>query len=134
LTPREVQGWLDHYVEAWQTYDEGQIGDLFSEDAEYRFHPWDSPLRGRAAIVQSWLEPSGATSERDAPDTWTAAYRPWAVDGNRAVAVGATTYWTDATQSQVDKVYENVWLLEFDADGRCLRFVEHYMKRPQPKG
>jgi hypothetical protein len=27
--------------------------------------------------------------------------------------------------------YENIWLVEFDANGRCRRFVEHYMKRPQ---
>jgi ketosteroid isomerase-like protein len=135
MTPAAVQAWLDRYVDAWRTYDEQEIGDLFSEDAEYRFHPWDGqPLRGRAAIVRSWLEPEGPASARDEPGTWTASYRPWAVDGDRAVMVGSTTYWTDASQSQVDKVYENAWLLEFDADGRCRRFVEHYMKRPQPKG
>jgi hypothetical protein len=133
MTPGDVQGWLDHYVEAWKRYDERLIGELFCEDAEYLFHPWDSPLRGRAAIVRSWLEPSGPASERDAPGTWSAVYRPWAVDGKRAVAVGTTTYWTDASQSRVDKIYEKVWLLEFDADGRCRRFVEHYMKRPQPR-
>lgn len=133
MTPTEVQRWLDRYVDAWQTYDEAKIGDLFSQDAEYLFHPWDEPLRGRTAIVRSWLEPRGPASTRDAPGTWTAEYRPWAVEGDRAVMVGRTTYWTDATQSEVDKVYENAWLLEFDASGRCRRFVEHYMKRPLPK-
>jgi hypothetical protein len=133
VTPDEVQDWLDRYVQAWETYDPTKIGDLFSEDAEYLFHPWEAPLRGRGAIVRSWLEPSGPASAQDAPGTWTAAYRPWAVDGERAVMVGQTTYWTDATRSQVDKIYHNTWLLEFDPDGRCRRFVEHFMKRPQPK-
>jgi len=36
------QRWLDRYVGAWKTYDEGAIGALFSEDAEYRYHPWTS--------------------------------------------------------------------------------------------
>jgi ketosteroid isomerase-like protein len=134
MTPEAVQGWLDRYVEAWQRYDEARIGDLFSEDAEYRFHPWDEPLRGRAAIVRSWMEPAGPASTRDEPGTWTASYRPWVVDGERAVMVGHTTYWTDATQSRVDKTYENAWLLEFDGDGRCRRFTEYFMKRPASAG
>jgi len=50
------QRWLDGYVGAWKTYDEGAIGALFSEDAKYRFYPWDQPIRGRAAIVANWLE------------------------------------------------------------------------------
>jgi len=131
VTPDDVQRWLDRYVEAWQTYDPGRIGDLFSADAEYAFHPWDVPLRGREAIVRSWLEPSGPASQRDEPGTWTASYRPWAVEAQRAVVVGSTTYWSDAAHSRAERTYENVWLVEFDADGRCRAFVEHYMKRPQ---
>lgn len=48
------QGWLDGYVDAWKTYDEGAIGELFSENARYRYHPWDerhAVVSGRAAIV-----------------------------------------------------------------------------------
>ena len=44
-----VQDWLDRYLEAWRTYDPALIGDLFSEDAEYRFHPFGEPVRGREA-------------------------------------------------------------------------------------
>lgn len=49
-----VQRWLDAYSRAWITYDPGEIGALFSEDAEYRYHPWeqgDDVLRGRDQIV-----------------------------------------------------------------------------------
>lgn len=124
-----VQDWLDRYVEAWRTYDGASIGDLFSEDAEYRYRPSDEPVRGRDAIVASWLGPSGPSSERDVPGTYEGRYEPFAVQGDRAVAVGRTEYWSDATRTAIDKVYDNAWLLEFDADGRCRRFTEFFMKQ-----
>ena len=43
MTRDEVQRWLDDYVAAWRSYDPEAIGDLFGEDAEYRYHPWDEP-------------------------------------------------------------------------------------------
>ena len=30
MTHDDVQEWLDRYVEAWRSYDEAAIGDLFS--------------------------------------------------------------------------------------------------------
>ncbi len=36
-----VQRWLDAYNHAWTTYDPYEIGSLFTDDAEYRWHPWD---------------------------------------------------------------------------------------------
>ena len=51
----EVDRWLRAYVEAWKSYDGEQIGDLFSEDVQYRYHPYDEPVLGRAELVRSWL-------------------------------------------------------------------------------
>ena len=39
----KVQAWLDGYVAAWKSYDPAAIGDLFSADVEYRYHPLDGP-------------------------------------------------------------------------------------------
>ena len=55
LTSEQVQEWLDAYVAAWRSYDHAAIGALFADDATYAYHPWDEPLRGREAIVASWL-------------------------------------------------------------------------------
>jgi ketosteroid isomerase-like protein len=41
----QVAGWLRRYMEAWKSYDRAQIGELFSEGAEYRYHPYDDPVR-----------------------------------------------------------------------------------------
>ena len=132
MTHDEAQAWLDRYVEAWRTYDADLIGALFTDDVEYRYHPWDDPVRGRTAIVDDWLAPGGASSSRDAPGTYDARYEPWAIDGPRVVAVGTSTYWTDATRSTIDRVYHNVFLVEFDGDRRCRSFTELFAQGPGP--
>jgi hypothetical protein len=132
MTRDDVQGWLDRYVAAWLAYDAAAIGELFSDDAEYRYHPWDEPVRGIDAIVHDWLNPGGSADRRDKPGTWSARYEPWAVDGLRAVVIGETRYFTDASQAVEEKRYWNNWLIEFDDDGRCRSFVEYYMQRKKP--
>jgi ketosteroid isomerase-like protein len=121
-----VTRWLTDYVAAWQSYDRGSIAELFSEDATYRYHPWDElddVARGRDAIVASWLD------EPDEQGSWTAEYRPWIVEGDRAVAVGVSRYLA-AGGSTIERDYHNAFLLEFDSDGRCREFTELYMLRP----
>jgi len=132
MNRESVQAWLDRYLEAWRTYDPALIGELFSEGAEYRYHPWDEPIRGRDAIVASWLAPGGPASGRDEPGTYDGRYEPFVVQGERAVAVGHSRYWTDAGRSALDQVYDNAWLLEFDSAGRCRSFTEFFMQRPAP--
>lgn len=126
MTRDDVQRWLDAYIEAWQTYDPAKIGELFSEDAEYRYHPWDEPLRGRAEIVRAWVAPAGNESQRDEPDAWDARYEPYSVDGDRAVAIGWSRYF--ASGDTPEKLYHNVYLLEFDGDS-CRSFTEYYVEQ-----
>lgn len=127
ITHEHVQAWLDTYARAWETYDPELIASLWTEDAEYRWHPADEPTVGRDAIVEGWLNPGGDQSGRDAPGTFLGEYVPYAVDGSRAVAVGTSTYWTDASRTTVDRVYYNNWLLEFGDDGKCRSFTEYWM-------
>jgi ketosteroid isomerase-like protein len=132
-----AQAWLDAYVEAWKTYDRGQVEALFAEDATYRYHPYDPEdevLRGRDAVVNGWLEPDGSASSRDAEGTYDARYEVYAADGERVVAVGTSTYYPDTTRTKPDRVYHNVFLIEFDGSGRCRDFTEYYMKEPDAEG
>lgn len=126
-----AQDWLDRYVAAWLSYDPQEIGALFSEDAEYRYHPYDEPISGRDAVVAAWLgedAPADASS-RDEPGTYAASYRPVAVDGDVVVAIGTTTY-RAAPAGPVDKVYDNCFVMRFDDAGRCREFTEYYVERP----
>lgn len=128
-----VQDWLDRYVDAWKSFDPEAIGALFADGATYRYHPYDegeAVVRGRDEIVRSWVAPEGSESDRDEPGTYDAQYEPWAVEADRAVAVGTSTYYRDAEQREVDRVYHNVFLLRFDDDGRCTEFIETFIQAP----
>jgi ketosteroid isomerase-like protein len=118
----DVQAWLDRYVEAWRTNERGAIEALFTDDAVYGFRPWDSDehtVRGRDAIVASWLE------EPDTPDSWDAHYEPFAVEGDRAVALGWSRY--APSGDQPERLYHNAYVIEFAPDGRCRSFHEFFM-------
>jgi ketosteroid isomerase-like protein len=118
MTREQVQGWLDAYVEAWQSYDADAIGALFSEDATYAYQPYEEdPTRGRDAIVAVWLR------ERDSPGSWEAQYAPLLIEGDRAVATGETRY-------REGRRFSNLFVLRFDDSGRCAEFVEWYMEQP----
>ena len=80
MTHADVQRWLDRYIAAWSSYDPKAIGDLFGEDAEYRYQPYSDPVVGREAIVKDWLD------HKDEPGSWSAHYDVWAFDGERASA------------------------------------------------
>jgi ketosteroid isomerase-like protein len=129
----DIDRWLREYVDAWKTYDPERIAALFSEDVCYRYHPYDEPVRGRASLVASWLgegEAAGA-STRDAPGTFDATYRTIAIDGDLAVATGATTY-RPTPEADPNRVFDNCFVMRFDASGHCCEFTEWYMERPNP--
>lgn len=129
MTNADVQGWLDRYVAAWRSYDPAAIGDLFTQDAEYRYHPGDAPIVGRDAIVGSWIGPEGSASGRDEPGTYEGQYRPFTVDGSRAVAVGWSRYWEDTGRVVEGSTFDNCFLLELDAGGQCSSFTEFFIER-----
>ncbi len=114
------QEWLDRYVEAWKSYDPQAIGDLFSEDAEYRYHPQDDPEKGRATIVAAWLD------EPDEPGRYDGKYEPLAIDGENHVATGWSRYFDENGELEDD--YCNIYLCRFDAEGRCREFTEWWIQ------
>jgi len=126
-----AQDWLDRYVEAWLSYDRSDIAALFSEDASYRYHPYDEPIVGRDDVVASWLGESDSeeASTCDAPGTYEATYAPVAVDGDTVVATGTSRY-SEVPGGPVIRTYENCFVMRFDSEGRCREFTEYYIKRP----
>jgi uncharacterized protein (TIGR02246 family) len=121
----DVERWLADYVAAWKSYDPGAIAALFAEDCIYRYRPDGDEIRGREAIVRSWTE-----DDPDDPGTYEARYVPVAVDGEVAVATGSSTYTNP--DGSVRTVFDNCFLIRFDADGRCAEFTEWFMERPKP--
>lgn len=123
LTKETVAAWLAAYVRAWETYDPDTIGDLFAEDATYSYHPFEEPVRGRLAIVASWLH------NQDAPGTYGGRYEPVAIEGDLAVANGRSRYFKDASKAELVREYDNLFLIQFDEQGRCRSIREWYMIR-----
>jgi SnoaL-like domain len=122
MTREQVQAWLDAYVAAWRAYD--GIAELFTQDATYRYHPYDDEaVEGRAAIVGEWLE------SQDAPGSWDARYEAYAADGDRAVGIGESRYLE--ADGSLRALFHNVFKLRFDGDGRCMEFVDYYMELPE---
>lgn len=120
LTEAQVQAWLDRYVAAWRSGDQAQIAELFSEDATYRYNPYDEPVRGRSQIVKSWLGDGE-------PEVFDAAYHVLAVNGDLAIAHGESIYY-DSTRTHVEARYDNIFVLRFDEDGQCRDFTEWFME------
>ena len=122
-----VQDWLDRYSTAWVSYDQDDIRALFAPDARYRYHPYDPDadvVVGADAIVKDWVD------NRDDAGTYDSHYEPFAVEGDRAVAVGWSRYYEDASKSKLSREFRNAYLLEFDAEGRCTDFTEFFMETP----
>jgi ketosteroid isomerase-like protein len=117
-----AQDWLRRYVAAWKNYDRADIAALYSADATYQYHPFDQPVRGRDAIVDSWLE-----DPRDEPGTYDAAYAPVALAGDLVISNGRSRYF--GPDRNVIREYDNIFVMRFDADGRCREFREWYMPR-----
>ena len=122
LDKMAVAKWLDVYVHAWKTYNREELGNLFSENAIYQYSPFQEPIRGRAAIVESWLE------KPDAPGTYDGHYAPVLIEENRAVTRGTSLYFEE-DGSTLKTEWSNVYFLTFDDEGRCSEFCEWYMQR-----
>jgi ketosteroid isomerase-like protein len=126
-----VDRWLQAYIDAWKSYDRDQIADLFSDDVEYRYHPYDDPIKGRDAVVESWLG-EGDHPEASTPDpegTYDATYRAVAVDGDVAVATGRSTYVAEPG-GKIKEVFHNSFVMRFDGAGRCSEFTEWFIEAP----
>lgn len=116
MTTESVAAWVDRYVAAWESNDPAAIGGLFAADASYQRRPSDDPWQGRDAIVANWLD------IKDEPGTWSFRSDVLAATHDLALVRG----WTHYTTPPAD--YDNLWVLRFDAVGRCVDFTEWWME------
>ncbi len=111
-----VAAWVERYVHVWETNDPSAIGDLFAEDALYYPTPDREPWRDRDGIVTGWLE------RKDEPGTWSFRYQVLAVAADVAFVRGWTHYVKPPSE------FSNLWVIRFDAAGRCVEFTEWWME------
>lgn len=115
MDPKDVEAWVDRYVEAWRTNNPEDIGRLFTDDAAYFTAPFRDPWTGRDAIVEGWVD------RKDDPGTWSFRSEVLAIADDLAFVQGQTDYSHDA------KSYSNLWIIRL-TDGRCSQFTEWWME------
>ncbi len=113
-----LRDWISGYERAWSSNDPEDIGALFTDDARYLTEPFAEPWSGREAIVAGWLE------HRDEPGAATFEWQPLLETPELSIVTGTTAY------REPPRIYDNLWVIRFAADGRCREFVEWYMQRP----
>ena len=86
-------------------------------------------------MVRSWLGEAGhaGASTRDDEGIYDATYRAVAVDGDVAVATGSSRYLSGAG-GPVEDVYDNCFVMRFDAASRCREFTEWVHSAAGPLG
>ena len=129
----EVLGWIKRHDAAWRASDAVAIADLFREDAIYHTGPWDEPwrglpgpFRGRDGIAEGWLA-GGIAGERF--ETWEDIL---AVEGRRAIVRRRITYL--GKDRSIESRWDTIWVINFDADGRCAEYQEWYVEAPAEAG
>lgn len=110
-----LEHWMAGYIAAWASNEAAAIAALFTDSAEYRFSPWQTPAQGHEQIVARWL------ASADSADDHRFAWHRIGGDGSRHFVQGRTEY-TDG------RTYENLWIIDLAADGRATSFIEWYME------
>jgi hypothetical protein len=118
----DVERWLESYERAWRAPGTEALAELFSPAATYSPSPWARAVEGLADIARFWEH------ERTGPDEQFAmTHEVVAVDGATAVVRVSVDY---ATESR----WRDLWVIRFDADGRCSAFEEWPFAPGQPDG
>lgn len=121
LTPGDGQDLVDRFKRAWERLDVDAAVDLFREDAEYRFDPFEAPLTGANAIRAHWndVAASQAHVEFDGERVW--------VSGPTVLASWHAAFTLRATAERIRR--RGVMTLELDEAGLVTRYREWSVSR-----
>ena len=114
-----IETWVKGYIKAWASNAPEEIGGLFTEEAEYFTAPYRKPWKGRAAIVQEWID------RRDTPNTYEFRYEVLVEARSPVIVRGWTRY------HNPERNYSNLWVIRLDPSGKCKEFVEWWMEEPR---
>jgi hypothetical protein len=117
---RSLREWIAGYERAWRTPDgpelDRALAALFAPRATYSTAPFQPAYRGLPAIAKMW------TAERKGPDeSFSMTAEVVAADAEHDVAVVRVEVQYGEPREQL---YRDLWIVRFDAEGRCERFEE----------
>ena len=115
----DVAAWAEAYREAWEQRDADAAAALFTEDSEYRTHPFLEPNRGRGGVHSYWAEVTSTQAS-----VRVRMGKPF-VEGDRA----AVEFWTTMENAGAEVTLTGCLLLRFDASGLCATLREYWLFR-----
>jgi ketosteroid isomerase-like protein len=120
----DVRRWVAGYEKVWRSPGTARLAELFTEDVSYRPSPWEEPVEGMEDLAKFW------NAERDGPgEAFTMSSELVALDGGTAVVRTQVDY-----EKSSSGRWRDLWVLRFDADGRCRHFEEWPFAPGQPDG
>jgi ketosteroid isomerase-like protein len=122
LTTAALEQWLAGYERAWETRDAAGAAELFTPNASYHEMPFDAPKAGQAGIREYW---SSVTADQRDIDFKSQVI---SVAGQTGVAHWSATFTAASTGTRVE--LDGVFVLTFDAGGRCSELREWWHLRP----
>ena len=90
--------------------------------------PTDEPIVGPRGRRRSRGSATGDDARRELRGRPTTPPTARRVDGDLAVAIGSSTY-HEPDGGARERVYDNCFVIRFDAGGRCREFTEWFVKR-----
>jgi uncharacterized protein (TIGR02246 family) len=108
--------WLQRYCAAWERRDGQAAAELFTEDAQYFWTPFEAPKRGRAEIADAWNQATARQSNVRVD------LRIVTVAGNEGIATWRTRFERAGTGYEVQ--IDGILLAELDGSGLCRVFRE----------
>ncbi len=103
---QDADRWVGSLFAAWRTADPDAAAALFTEEAEYRSHPFRAPMSGRTAIAEYWRR---ATETQDRLDLHVGTPL---VDGDRV----AVEWWVSMEDDGEESVSTGSLFLTFDGE------------------
>jgi hypothetical protein len=106
--------WIDAYERAWRTPGTDWLEYLFAPGATYSPGPFEAPAEGLEAIAALWERERAGADEVFRMESELVA-----VEGDTGVARVEVWYGDPVTLH-----YRDLWIVELDAEGRCVSFEE----------
>jgi hypothetical protein len=113
LSRSDVQRWVDGYETAWRSPSTDALTSLFSDDTHYMHSPYAEPTIGLSAISRMW------EADRDPDEVFTLETEVVALEETTAVVRATVSYGEPKRQE-----YRDLWVIQFDDEGRCISFEE----------
>jgi hypothetical protein len=122
LNAAALEKWLAGYERAWEQRDPARAAELFTANAAYHEMPFEAPKAGQAGIREYWASVTADQRDIDFKS------QVISVTGQTGVAHWSATLTAPSSGARVE--LDGVFVLTFDANGRCSELREWWHVKP----